>query len=263
MTNLILSIFPGIGLLDHAFELEGYCVVRGPDAIWGGDVRNFHPPAGAFEGVIGGDPCQAHSQFSNLLRAKGLEPRFADMTSEFRRVIELTRPRWFLRENVPGAPELYVGGYGTYSFLLDNAWLGEAQMRKRRFWFGLRDAPPCNLRKWIPGVALELPRQAQTVTADHRAVPVKLGGSRKPKATAVQVDSVTGRHTSIGMGSAHPGDPPRYSVEEMLALQGLPEDFLAHCPFTAEGKRRAVGNGVPIPMGRSLAQAVKKATSGG
>ncbi len=28
---LILSLFPGIGLLDRAFELEGFCVVRGRD----------------------------------------------------------------------------------------------------------------------------------------------------------------------------------------------------------------------------------------
>jgi len=28
---LVLSLFPGIGLLDMAFEQEGFCVVRGPD----------------------------------------------------------------------------------------------------------------------------------------------------------------------------------------------------------------------------------------
>lgn len=33
---MILSLFPGIGLLDMAFEEEGFCVVRGPDLLWGG-----------------------------------------------------------------------------------------------------------------------------------------------------------------------------------------------------------------------------------
>lgn len=33
VTQLVLSLFPGIGLLDMAFEAEGYCVVRGPDKI--------------------------------------------------------------------------------------------------------------------------------------------------------------------------------------------------------------------------------------
>ncbi len=56
MNDLVLSLFPGLGLLDMAFEQAGFCVVRGPDVLWGGDVRRFHPPAGRFEGVIGGRP---------------------------------------------------------------------------------------------------------------------------------------------------------------------------------------------------------------
>ncbi len=32
--TLVLSLFPGIGLLDRAFELEGFTVVRGPDVLW-------------------------------------------------------------------------------------------------------------------------------------------------------------------------------------------------------------------------------------
>jgi len=53
---LVLSLFPGIGLLDRAFEEEGFCIVRGPDLLWGGDIRSFHPPAGRFDGVIGVGP---------------------------------------------------------------------------------------------------------------------------------------------------------------------------------------------------------------
>lgn len=59
--QLVLSLFPGIGLIDRAFEEQGFVVVRGPDVLWGGDIRNFHPPAGKFDGVIGGPPCQTFS----------------------------------------------------------------------------------------------------------------------------------------------------------------------------------------------------------
>jgi DNA (cytosine-5)-methyltransferase 1 len=45
----------------------------------------------------------------------------------------------------------------------------------------------------------------------------------------------------------------------MYALQGLPEDFLDLAPFTVHGKRKVVGNGVPLPMGRAVAKAVKRA----
>ncbi len=35
MTQLVLSVFPGIDLLGRGFEAEGFCVVRGPDLLWG------------------------------------------------------------------------------------------------------------------------------------------------------------------------------------------------------------------------------------
>ena len=42
--------------------------------------------------------------------------------------------------------------------------------------------------------------------------------------------------------------------------QGLPGDFDIP-PFTVEGKCKAVGNGVPLAMGRAMAKAVKEATA--
>jgi DNA (cytosine-5)-methyltransferase 1 len=271
---LVLSLFPGLGLLDHAFELKGYCVVRGPDVLWGGDVRAFRPPAGRFDGVIGGPPCQAFSKLANLVRAKGLEPAFGNLIPEFERVVSEAAPHWFLMENVPQAPVPQVLGYSVTSFLLDNTWLGEEQRRKRRFSFGWQECrgPAPNLRRWIQGVALELPDQALAVNAGHdhldggekiqrrrrvllgdaRSVPVARGGSGKVKRTAV-----TGSHRPKG------GHGERYTLGEMLELQGLPGDWLDECPLTMAGKRKAIGNGVPIPMGRALAEAVRKAMEKG
>jgi DNA (cytosine-5)-methyltransferase 1 len=60
--------------------------------------------------------------------------------------------------------------------------------------------------------------------------------------------------------SALPGQSPRRSFERCCELQGLPRDFLSDAPFTMDGKYRVVGNGVPLPMGRAVAQAVKRAT---
>jgi hypothetical protein len=49
-----------------------------------------------------------------------------------------------------------------------------------------------------------------------------------------------------------------YGWSEMCELQGLPADF--ELPgLTREAKRKAVGNGVPLPMGRAVARAVKQA----
>ncbi|MDE4913992.1 hypothetical protein PQI07_25310 [Methylobacterium sp. 092160098-2] len=71
--DLVLSLFPGIGLLDLAFEEAGFCMVRGPDQLWGGDVRRFHPPRGRFDGIVGGPPCQAFSRMRHIVEANGFE----------------------------------------------------------------------------------------------------------------------------------------------------------------------------------------------
>lgn len=224
---LVLSLFPGIGLLDRAFEEEGFCVVRGPDLIWGGDVRCFFPPAGVFDGVIGGPPCQSFSGLANLIRAKGGEPA-PDMIPEFVRVVGATRPIWFLMENVPTAPIPAIDGYGVTTLLLDNRWLGEEQARKRRFSFGSGDG----FRRVLhPEVAIfESSEFAPTVTSAH--------AGERPRTK---------------------GMIRRYTVEEARRLQGLPDDFLDGSPLTQQGKLKVIAQGVPLPMGRAVARAVKRA----
>lgn len=99
VNQLVLSLFPGIGLLDLAFELEGFCVVRGPDVLWGGNVLDFHPPAGKFDGIIGGPPCQAFSQMRHLNPHAG--KKHGNLIPEFERCVFEAQPEWFLMENTP------------------------------------------------------------------------------------------------------------------------------------------------------------------
>ena len=133
--DLILSIFPGADLLGRAFEAEGFCVVRGPDIVWGGDVREFHAPAGRFNGVIGGSPCQ---DFSRARRSpptgEGLE-----LLGHFARVVAEASPDWFLLENVPGVPDITAPGYAVQRFNLNASECGARQNRLRAFQFGSRD----------------------------------------------------------------------------------------------------------------------------
>lgn len=131
MTPLVLSLFPGIDLLGRAFEEVGFCVVKGPDLITGGDIRNFTPPPGRFEGVIGGPPCQ---DFSSLNRNQGDYGH--EMLDEFVRVIEAADPRWYLFENVVRAPRFSVSCMNAEQrFQLDLAWFSE-HSRRRDFQFG-------------------------------------------------------------------------------------------------------------------------------
>ncbi|MBE2197276.1 MAG: DNA cytosine methyltransferase [Anaerolinea sp.] len=204
---LVLSLFPGIGLLDRAFEAEGICIVRGPDALWGGDIRAFCPPAGRFDGIIAGSPCQ---DFSSARRCEptgnGLE-----MLTQFQRVVIEAQPDWWLLENVPGVPDVRIPGYNWQRLDLRAAEFGLVQRRLRHIQFGSRY-----------GNVLVIDRHQLVVETEP---------------TVMASDTTT------------PWD-------KFCSLQGLPGNFDIPA-FTVGAKREAVGNGVPLPMGRALAQAVR------
>lgn len=132
LNNLVLSIFPGIDLLGKGFELEGFCVVRGPDILWGGDIRDFFIPSGFLAGVIGGPPCQ---QWSGLNRNPDYE-KGAEMLREYLRIVKAGQPDWFLLENVARVPDVQIDGYQIQRFDLNANQCGLAQSRLRHFQFG-------------------------------------------------------------------------------------------------------------------------------
>lgn len=241
--GVVLSLFPGIGLLDMAFEQEGFCVVRGPDLLWGGDVREFHAPPGRFDGVIGGPPCKRFSPLANINRARyGEECLAPDLIPEFVRCVDEAQPGWFVMENVPLAPVPRVAGYGVHDATINARWLGSDQNRVRRFSFGTRDG------RRLPVQTLAL----ETATFEP-AVTASAGGRR-----AVAVYDANGRVRGK-QGDADWHRLKGRSLARMCELQGLPPDFLKDAPFTDAGKRVVVANGVPLPMGRAIAQAVVRA----
>jgi len=247
-TGLVLSVFPGIDLLGRAFEEEGYCVVRGPDLLWGGDIRTFHPPAGVFEGVIGGPPCQLWSRMRFINPHVG---KHGNLIPEFERVVVEAQPAWFLMENVPSAPVPNVDAYVSSAAIVQDRWVGGVQPRERRFTLGSSEGHTLD----IPWAALMRPRshhvtlagyglapgQRHSVLADARRIPVRLlaDGSVKAGANGKTV----------------------IPIEDACEAMGLPRDFTKEMPFTMRGKRSVIGNGVPMAMGRAIAQAVRRATA--
>lgn len=269
---LVLSLFPGIGLLDRAFEEEGFTVVRGPDLLWGGDIRRFHPPAGRFDGVIGGPPCPDFSPLRYLIAAHGYTSRHGNLIPEFERCVAEAQPTWFLMEEGPLAPDAVIEGYAQHGFYLSPTWLGEEQSRRRKFCFGIKGGLPVDLRQWIEYAVFQPMVAAGAILADcddlgfnlgvrqvavtHHAdpYPVQRGGNGKIKRSALLA---SGQPTYEEDGRVK--KRPRRSWEESCRLQGLPPDFLDEAPFTLTGKREVLGNGVPLPMGRAIAKAIRRA----
>lgn len=234
MRSLVLSLFPGIGLFDQAFEESGFCVVRGPDLLWGGDVRAFHVPRGRFDGVIGGPPCKAFSR--GAARARAGEQNLADnLIPEFVRVVEETQPEWYVAENVPESPNVVVDGYALTSAVLDNRIdCGGIQRRARRFSFGVRGNTN-TIAGGIERVALHPDECIPTVTSNATLWDPKKGRARSERS-------------------------PRYLAVAIRA-QGLPSDFTLPCASIA-GAIAMVAQGVPLPMGRIVARAVLRSVYG-
>jgi DNA (cytosine-5)-methyltransferase 1 len=129
--------------------------------------------------------------------------------------------------------------------------VGGRTARTRRFTFG-RDALLDQVVEFpapfgVEELALHPIEVEPTVcaTAGGRRVSVAIGGSGKPKPGSKR-------------GGALPHETTR-PIDVMCELQGLPRDFLDNSPFTLAGKRIMIGNGVPLPMGRAVARAVKRA----
>lgn len=271
MQQLVLSLFPGIGLLDMAFEAEGFCVVQSRDWIFGGDVRDKHFPKRRFDGVIGGPPCQAFSALANMVRHNGYEPKFGNLIPDFERVITETHPQWFLMEEVPAAPRPRVTGYENHEFTLNNRQCfaddgkPAEQNRVRAITFGFRgefrplmietavfhnqkyeyaacggsSGSSLGAAGWDGGVEKKTTRR-------NPGVVIAIGGSGKRKGT---LNKCVGNNIKS-----------ESSLARLCRLQGLPDDFPSRLPFTVTAACKAVGNGVPIPMGRAIAKAVMEAT---
>ena len=207
MSQLILSLFSGVGLLDKAFKERGFTVVSAGDIIYGQDIRDFKGIKGKFDGVIGGSPCQ---DYSGLKRVKGT---YSDeMINQYIRVVKECDPDWWLLENVKGVPDIEVVGYSHQRIDINQGWYSDTS-RLRHIQFGSKhslflDIPRLPMQKIVRGCAL---------ASDTR------------------------------------------SFKELCNLQGLPDNF--DLPdFNVAGKKKAVGNGVPLVIGRVLAGAVAKVT---
>lgn len=218
-SQLVLSLFPGIDLLGRAFAAEGFCVVRGPDLITAGDIRDFAGVPGKFEGVIGGPPCQGFSA-ANRHRTDSTHPSVKnsiEMLREFLRVVSECQPVWWALENVPAVPDVQCEGYSVQRVPISDAECGGVQVRMRHFQFGHR-------KGWII-------RPQRSVKRRRNSGPVPEAITTKPSSKW-------------------------QSFSDQARKQGFDPKSVRVPGFSKSANFKAVGNGVPWKMGRAVASAV-------
>lgn len=219
MNGLVLSLFPGVDLLGRAFAAAGFVVVTGPDPVTGGDIRDFRGVAGRFDGIIGGPPCQGFSAANAYRTNPDHESvkRSREMLGHFVRIVHQCQPRWFLCENVPAVPTVRVPGSPPAQRIPITDWeCGGVQLRTRHIQFGHVDG-------WI--------------IRPKRSVIERSKIGRKAEAITTK---------PVSRWQSYAAQCRKQGLSEPLRLPG----------WTKEAKFRAVGNGVPLGMGRALAAAV-------
>jgi DNA (cytosine-5)-methyltransferase 1 len=221
VNELVLSLFPGVGLLDRAFAAEGFCVVQAADKITGGDVREFVGVPGRFNGVVAGPPCQGFS-VANTFRTEADHhsvKNSREMLQHTCRIITECRPEWFLIENVPTVPDVRIDGYSVQRIPITDLECGGSQLRCRHVQFGS-----------LKGEMIR-PERVNDCTRNRKK-------GRPAKAVTTKTEK----------WKDFPDVCRRQGLDTALELPG----------WCRTAKVRAVGNGVPLRMGRALAAAIAK-----
>jgi DNA (cytosine-5)-methyltransferase 1 len=219
VTELVLSLFPGIGLLDRAFAAAGFCIVQAADKITGGDVREFHGVPGLIKGIVAGPPCQGFS-WANSKRKKADHysvQHSREMLQHTCRIIVECRPEWFLIENVPLVPDVRIDGYTVQRIPITHLECGGVQLRSRHIQFGS-----------IHGDLIR---------------PIRVNDCTRNRKKGRPAKAVT---TKTEEWKDYADVCRRQDLEQPIKLKG----------WSKSAKVMAVANGVPLRMGRALAAAV-------
>lgn len=241
---LVLSLFPGADLFGRGFEEEGFCVVKGPDILMGGDVRDFKGIPGKFDGIIGGPPCQS---FSNAIASQpggASDAQHGNLIPEFERIVLECRPKWYIMENVPQAPkpiqvtvdpkQKYL--LGSWDKVVDAHEYGAAQHRTRRFSSNIK------LEEFLANQVLPEKDRHPDPWPCITATEYKASAGSSQRAMRQRAGRKVGR---------------RLTIQEMNEGMGLPANF--DTPALLKSQQYVVrGNGVPVQMAAALARAVKE-----
>jgi len=273
--SLILSLFPNIGMLDKAFEEAGFCVVRGPDLLFGGDIKNFHPPKDVFWGIIGGPPCQDFSSAGKRDETLGR----ADLTLSYANIVVHAKPEWFVMENVERIMKSKIlkeaisifksAGYGISYDVLDASYCGVPQSRKRFFLVGHKNSTDNFLNPYFQKNQSKKPMTLHDYFGDTLGLEYYY---RHPRSYARRgvfsiyepSPTIRGVNRPVPNGyPGHSGDPVSVSknvrpltTEERSQIQTFPKNFVFNGNKTET--EQIIGNAVPVKLGEFVANCIKE-----
>lgn len=296
MSNKIscVDLFCGCGGMTLGFERAGFNVVAGYEN-WKSAIRvyeqNFNHPivemdlsdveeasrsvkAYAPTLVIGGPPCQDFSTAGYQDESRGR----AVLSVCYSRIVCSVRPEYFVMENVAAIRNTHSfrtlitnfkeAGYGLTQKVLDAAYCGVPQTRKRMFVIGALNAPDDFLEKELTERLSDHPLTIHDYLGDSLGIEyyfrVPTNYSRRGVFSIYEPSmTIRGVDRPIPKGyTGHPNDPAPVTEVRVLTpkerslIQTFPEDFV----FIG-GKsdiNSMIGNAVPVKLAEYVASALMR-----
>ena len=289
-----IDLFAGIGGIRIPFdELNGQCVFSSEwdkdaqdtyEANFGerpkGDITKILPESIPNHDIlVAGFPCQA---FSIIGKMKGFEDNRGILFFNIAKILEAKKPSAFLLENVKQFKSHDKGktyrtvikilkqlGYHTYTKVLNALDFGLPQKRERTIIVGFRD--PINFE--FPKAKKERVNLASILESDDKVSSKRFASEHilKNRQEKLKVEpfypsmwhenkggniSLLPYSVALRAGASYNyllvNGIRRPSSRELLRLQGFPETYkieVSHAKI-----RKQVGNSVPVPMIRAVAQ---------
>lgn len=267
----VLSLFDGISVAYHALqsigiqvdsyysaEIDPYAIKVSQsnytDIIQLGDIRELNESnlPTDIDICIAGFSCQSFSR-SGLRR--GFNDHRGMLFWEFKRVLDIVKPKYFLAENVAGmskqCQKIISDSLGVQSRIFDSSSL-TAQRRKRLYWFNWDVEQPIDRGLVIKDILTEMPSDRWT-TLDHYSSKTKARIIRNTCQLDKKALTLCTSSRNLGANGAtiiqHDTNPNFYRVLnrfECERLQGLQMGFTNKVSKTQAIK--CLGNSFTSPI---------------
>jgi DNA (cytosine-5)-methyltransferase 1 len=231
------------------------------------DILDGSPPCASFSTAGKRD-----AGWGEIKKYSSTKQRVDDLFFEYARLLKGLQPKVFVAENVSGLvkgvakgyfklilQELKDCGYNVKAKVLDASWLGVPQRRQRLIFIGVR-----NDIDIVPVHSAVLGYQYNTADALPHIKRVKHGGRKnnwrntyRPHPTITQTLTSPTAYLSGGEYVTEQAikDYRRMTIEELLRVQGFPDDFQLMGSFNQRWER--IARTVPPVMMYHIAKTIE------
>jgi DNA (cytosine-5)-methyltransferase 1 len=224
--------------------------------------------------LIGGPPCQDFSSAGKRDESGGR----ADLTYNFCNIVSSYKPKWFVMENVERIRKSHIltevikqleeEGYGLSAVILNAAYCGAPQSRKRFFLIGQLGGENNQMNDIYASNLSDKPMSVRDYLGESLGLDYYYRHPRNYSRRGIfSIDepsaTVRGVNRPLPKGySKHHGDPEDAELSETRPLTTIERSYLQTFPksFKFEGAKthleQMIGNAVPVNLAQFIANGI-------